>query len=220
MKPGADRENEFWTPQPLFSGETVFILAGGPSLREFDFERLRGRRAIAVNSSAIRARWADVLYFMDNGWFHGHRTLVETWPGIVCTASRAAKRELPDKIRRVNNEQRPDFPPPGAPAIRHGRSSGHMAISLALAMGAARIVLLGFDMRLDGNRTHHHDDDYYVGKTGGAAEVLAEFAHHFAGWHVAARDRGVAIVNATSNTALTEFPMVSIEAELAERIAA
>jgi hypothetical protein len=209
------RENEFWTPEPLFVGATVFVVAGGPSLRGFDFERLRGRRVLAVNSACLSLPWAELLYFMDNGWFSGHRTLVETWPGLACSASRAAKRELPDRIRRIQHEERPDFPPPGTERIRHGRSSGHMAVSLALAMGAARQVLLGFDMRVEGTRTHYHDDDYYRGKTGGAAEVLAEFVRHFDGWHAAALARGCAIVNATPGTALTEFPAVSIDDELA-----
>ena len=163
-------EHELWTPEVLFKGETVFCLASGPSLTQEVVDKVRGRgRVIAVNSSVYLAPWADVLFFTDSGWFeHGRdpalcglhgddrwprRDFVEAFPGLVVSMSRSAKRVLPDKVKRIKGRGQPTdnpprFPAPGSPEIHGGRTSGHTAISLAIGMGATRIVMLGYDMRL------------------------------------------------------------------------
>lgn len=205
------RENEFWTPEPLLKRETVFVLASGPSLKGFDFERLRGLNTIAVNSTAKLIPWADMLFFTDNSWFQKNRAFVESWRGVVVTLSRAAKRTHPDLVRRIEAEPRPDFPPVGTSRIKAGRSSGHSAVSLAASMGAARIVLLGFDMRFVDERSHCHDD--YENKD--ALLYERDFVPAFDGWYDAALRAGTEIVNATPNSALKEFPMVDIDDEIA-----
>ena len=204
-------EAVFWTPEPLWAGQTAFLLGGGPSLAKVDLRRLSGHSVMAINSSAKPAMAAGldedgVLFFMDNGWWRDHRSLCEAWRGPVVTLSRAAKREAPELVRRLDTTTpQPAFPPAGAPAVRWGRSSGHLAISLAIAMGAARIVLLGYDMRLVDGRSHHHDD--YSRRT--HPDVFADFLAHFEGWDGEAKAAGVEILNATPDSALTEFPMVA-----------
>lgn len=206
------RESEYWTPELIWKGETAFILASGPSLTREICDRLRGRRVIAVNSSALLAPWADVLYFTDSGWYEPRRQLVADWPGLVISMSRTAKRELPDKVRRVKGEGDPafppSFPPPGAPFIQQGRSSGHTAISLAIALGATTEVLLGFDMRVVGGREHHHSE--YAGPRD-LEQYARDFLPAFNGWNAAALKAGVTILNATPGSALTEFPMVALD---------
>jgi hypothetical protein len=205
------READFWTPEPLLRGETVFVLASGPSLQGFDFDRLRGLNTIAVNSTAKLIPWADMLFFTDNSWFQKNRAFVESWAGMIVTLSRAAKRTHPDLVRRIEAEPRPDFPPAGTCRIKAGRSSGHSAVSLAVSMCAARVVLLGFDMRFVGERSHCHDD--YENKDTLLYE--RDFAPAFDGWRAAALRAGTEIVNATPGSALKEFPMVDIAEEIA-----
>jgi hypothetical protein len=201
-----DRSYEFWAPPQIWKGETAYLLAGGPSLAEFDVERLRGRHVIAINSSCHRAPWAEILFFHDNAWFETHREIVEAWSGLVVSVSRAAKGTLPDKIHRVQIVDRLDFMV-GHSDLKFGRSSGHTAISLAVALGAGRIVLLGYDMRLVDGRSHHHDDysqtDEHL--------YSRDFLVHFTGWQAAAEAAGVEIVNATPNSALREFPMMAFD---------
>lgn len=208
------RENEFWTPEPVWHGQTCFVLASGPSLTSDLAERVCGRHTIVVNSSCLLAPWADILFFTDNGWFERHQDIVADWPGMVITLSRATKRALPDKVKRVRGELRPDFPPLGADHVRQGRSSGHTAVSVALALGAGRIVLLGYDMRLVDGREHHHDD--YAGTPRDLAIYKREFVPGFTGWAAAARRVGAEIVNATPGSAVSEFTFVSLDRILAE----
>lgn len=200
--------SEFWTPEPLLADATVFCLAGGASLQHFDFERLAGRRCIAINQSAYAAP-RDILYFTDNSWFDDNEALIRDWPGLVVTTSRAAKAALP-ALRRVDYVPSPHFLV-GQPQIRRGRSSGQTAISLAIAMRARRVVLLGYDMRLVDGRSHWHEA--YSARDPNV--YRDEFLPPFTGWHITARAVGCEVVNATPGSALTEFPMVDIEDELA-----
>ncbi|MCK1676635.1 hypothetical protein [Bradyrhizobium sp. 150] len=210
MTKAATRELEYWSPEPLFKGETIFCLASGPSLTAEICQRVRGRRAIAVNSSAVLAPWADVLFFTDSGWYEPRRDLVANWAGLVISMSRTAKRELPDKVRRVQGEGDPQALPGfsrGPHVIQQGRSSGHTGVSLAIALGAARVVLLGYDMRFVGGREHCHDEY----KRPRDVEIYQrEFVPGFAGWDEAARAVGVEVVNATEGSALKEFRFASL----------
>lgn len=209
-----NRDFEYWLPEPLFKGETVFCLASGPSLTQAICDRVRGRRTIVINSSCTLAPWADVLFFTDSGWFQLHRSIVEEWPGLVISMSRTAKRELPNKVRRIRGWSDPTlpkgvFPVPGAPHVRQGRSSGHTAISLAIALGAIRVVMLGYDMRLIGDREHHHSE--YIRQPRNLAIYKDDFVPAFKGWHQNALDVGVEIVNCTPGSAVTEFPFADLD---------
>lgn len=206
------REHEYWTPEPRFAGETVFCLASGPSLTQATVDKMRGHRSIVINSSCRLAPWADVLYFTDSSWYEQRREVVANWPGMVVSMSKTAKIELPDRVKRVKGEGDPGFPfeafpPVGASVIRQGRSSGHTAVSLALAMGAATIVLVGYDMRPVDGLEHHHSE--YTGPRD--LDIYREFAVGFAGWKAAALKRGVEILNATPGSAIPEFPMVDLD---------
>jgi hypothetical protein len=217
-------EDHFWIPERLWEGQTAILLGGGDSLREFDLERLRGINAkvMAINALELRAPWSAAWYFTDNNIFEWWRPRIEAFEGLVITASRIAKRELPEKIRRVQLE--PDnkpvrFMPPGCPTITHGRSSGHLAISVSVALGAARVLLLGFDMRVVDGRSNSHDE-YRKRRAIGYGDTdpavyTDEFLPAFAGWQRAAEQAGVAIRNCTPGSMLLEFPMSTIEVELA-----
>lgn len=212
MNMSRHRAEEYWTPPTIWKGETAFCIAGGPSLRGADLSALKGQHAIAVNSSCHIAPWAEVLFFTDNSWFEKHEQIVADWPGTVVTCSRAAKVKWPDRVERVLGETRPDFPPPGSSIIRQGRSSGHTAVALAVAMAARRIVLLGYDMRIVDGRSHHHDD--YACRDARVYEN--EFLPGFDGWAETAAKHGAEIVNATPGSAVTQFPMRDLGSILTE----
>lgn len=220
------RENEFWPVEPIFAGRTVFCLASGPSLTREVAEQVRGYPIIVVNSSCTVAPWASVLYFTDSSWYEPRRDLVQQWPGLVVSMSRTAKIELPDKVKRIQTVGDPDlqseFPPVGSSLVRQGRSSGHTAISLAIAMGASKVVLLGYDCRVVGGREHCHDE-YLVGgrrdyatekedpRWNNKREYSTVFVRGYDGWMAAAARAGATILNATPGSAIQEFPFVDLD---------
>lgn len=189
-----------WTPEPLFGGETVFVLGNGPSLRAADLRQANPATTIAVNAAAELMPEAFVLFARDASWCFDNERLIRTWAGLRVTTSLLAARHLP--MHYVTMERRDDFPPVGAAGIRYGCSSGHAAVALAIAMGAARIVLHGFDGRCVDGRSHWHD--HY---TEARADFLyqARFNPGWKGWAKAAADRGCEILNATPGSAITEF---------------
>ncbi|XUM25120.1 hypothetical protein ACRAVF_33845 (plasmid) [Bradyrhizobium oligotrophicum S58] len=206
------REFEYWQPEPLFAGATVFCLASGPSLTPAIAEQVSGRPSIVINSSCLLAPSATVLYFTDSSWYEQHRELVAGWPGLIISMSRTAKRELPDKVRRILGDGDPVAPPDFRTGVQQGRTSGHTAIALAIALGARRVVLLGYDMRVVDGREHCHDD--YRGPRD-LDQYARDFVPAFAGWNAAACRVGVAIVNATPDSAVTEFPFADLDQVLA-----
>lgn len=205
--------NDFWTPEPLFWGETVFVLASGPSLTQDVCDKVKGHKAIVVNASYKLAPWAPVWYFTDGHIYEKYTDDVLSWPGEIVTMSVTAKEELDQGVKRVKGEGDPafpfvSFPPVGHHAIRQGRSSGHTAVSLAIALGASRVPLLGFDMRVVDGREHHHDE--HKGPRD-HEQYAREFVPAFAGWNAAALASGVEIYMCTPGSAVTEFPFAALD---------
>lgn len=215
MTARCSREFDYWTPMRLFAGATVACLASGPSLTAEAVAKVGRIPSIAINSSCLLAPSADVLFFTDSSWYEQHRDLVTAWPSLVISMSRTAKRELPDKVKRIEGRGDPMAPPDFCRAgVQQGRSSGHTAIALAIALGARRVILLGYDMRVVDGREHCHGD--YGDQTARDLDQYArDFVPAFAGWDAAARRAGVEILNATPGSALTEFRSVEIDRVLA-----
>lgn len=94
--------------------------------------------------------------------------------------------------------------------IRQGGNSGFQAVSLALYFGAARVVLLGFDMQMTGGRTHWHGD--HRGKLGNPVDARMKFWLERFG--ELAKQAPAPIINATRETALTCFPRIDLKAAL------
>lgn len=192
-------------------------------------------RVIVVNSSCTLAPWADVLFFTDSGWYDARKELVANWPGLVVTMSRQAARELnapgqpmrdkrhrilrvkgcgdpdaPPRVRVADGvlPKVPGFPDLGSPEIQQGRSSGHTAVSLAVAMGGNKILMVGYDMRVVNGREHHHQE--YKGPRD-LSIYGNEFQRAFTGWNEAALASGVQILNCTNGSAITEFPFADLD---------
>jgi hypothetical protein len=196
---------EYWTPAPIWADRTVFVVGGGPSLRGFDFERLRGRHVLAVNAGFVdlapMATGTDVLFFRDHEWFSRNRAALAGWAGLIVTVSTAAKADWPDRV---------DLVEANTEAMPRARTSGHQAVSLALMLGAGRIVLLGFDWNPEGGNYHDRHARRGLQYRGGLLES-------WRGYRERAARAGAAIVNATRHTAIREFPIVEQSEELRER---
>lgn len=202
----------------IWEGRAVFCLASGDSLRRLtagewgmitDAQR-RGDVVLAINSSIKTARAGgcepDALIFTDQNWFEDNEALIRAFAGPVFTLSRRAKVAMPELLRLENDTLRGFY---RHPPLRDGRSTGHRAVSLAVMLGAARVVMLGYDMRVDpdSGRSHCHDDYQH---TETVKSYRDEFIPSFNGWYQDALKVGCEIVNATEGTALDEFPKVRL----------
>jgi hypothetical protein len=99
--------------------------------------------------------------------------------------------------------------------IHYGHNSGFQALNLAILLGAARIVLVGFDMRIVDGRRHFHGDHPHPLINADPRRFVPHFERAAASLPV-----GVEILNATPGSALTCFPAADLDEALRIPIAA
>lgn len=183
------------------------MLGSGPSMNLQLMQSLCNEETIVLNSTVYDAIEAQldrkgILFFGDGSWGLSHSEVIQAWRGRVITSARFAYHKIAGRLEFVQAVPSSDFPKP--PAIRKGPTSGHLAIGLAVSLGATRIVLHGFDMQTVNGRSHHHTDYKVVNHS----SIYLSFIARFAGWNRAAQRAGVEIWNATPRSALNEFELV------------
>jgi hypothetical protein len=191
----------------IWPGETVAILASGPSLTQADADYVRGKaRVIVVNTTYKIAPWADVLWACDARWWQWHRG-AKDFKGLKYAMTKAADRWPGVKIVRNTGTNGLEHDRRG---LRNGRNGGYQAINLAVHLGAAKIVLLGFDMqRGPKGQQHWHED--HPSKMG---PNYSRWLPIFETLVQPLKKAGVEIVNCTRSTALECFPRAQLETVL------
>lgn len=150
---------QWWKPQKVFENADVYVIGGGSSLRNFDFDFLRNQKAIGCNGAfRLGPVVADVCIFGDSGFFdHFEHELKGYYKagGTVVTLQPRICQTAGEWVRKMKRQTK---------GLGHGDTlawngnTGAAAINLALIMGAARVLLLGFDMALDSEgRPNWHD---------------------------------------------------------------
>ena len=156
-----------------------------------------------MNNTWERAPWADALYACDDNWWQHYQPAFkgERWTQSERAAEYGARR-CPGRTGYVLS-QNPAF-------IHFGGNSGFQAVNLAYHMGAARIVLAGFDMQVaqDG-RQHWHDDHKGPCHNPGWRQI-SKWAANFDRLADQLIELGVEPVNASIETALRLWPRMDI----------
>ena len=194
-----------WRVPKAWPGSTVFILGGGPSLKDIEVPRLKGRRVIACNNAFILAPWADVLCWADAAWYEWNWRDLHHHLGPY----RVCWRRMPEMPGAASFERLFEFHKPLAisfdPTGVVGANTGHGALNLAVLFGASRVVLLGFDMKTrDGAHNWHNfhqrqpEGDPYRGFIAALEAAAPELVR-----------AGVECFNASPDSALECFPKIS-----------
>jgi hypothetical protein len=164
---------------------------------------------IAVNNCYQRAPWADVIYGCDRRWWDEYAERA----GKICTGEFWTVNPTAAAVYGLNALS---YVPGGGissrpSTIAAGGNSGFQAVGIALLFGAAKVVLLGFDMQQGiGRRLHWHTD--HGGKLHNPTpQSLKNWNRCF---EQLAKVAPVPIVNASRETALTCFPRRSISEAL------
>lgn len=215
-----------WQAPVLWPDNTVVIIGGGPSLKQMDLTRLRRRhrapgvRVIGCNDAyALGEDTVDLCYFGDDTWYwihnrdwvevKGHRD--ESHPGLLQFGGlkvTCSNRNLGDAT--VMQLERRPFGLYKAPLIGWYLNTGVSAINLAIMLGAKRIVLLGFDMKLSSSQqpNWHENLNYpkpvantYDGFLRCAKRMAADLDRH----------KSVEVINCSPDSALEVFPKARFE---------
>lgn len=209
-----------WCVPREWTGQTAFLVGGGPSLLGFHPEALLGRgRVIVINKSVLPGEgwpgipWADVMYFCDRSFWAAHGPAVR---GFYRGSRIVSLANLPDnpEVLRLSRKARLGLSSDPR-QLCHGASSGYQAINLAYLFGASRIVLLGYDLALGaGGKTHLHDG--YGRYTASLAHTLDKVHRpQFESLKAPLAAAGVEVVNASPESALLTWPRISIADALA-----
>jgi hypothetical protein len=143
--------------EPIWQGQTVYIIGGGPSLTGFDFNKLQGKNVIAVNKAYAYAKQPYVLYWTDSRFYNWYKDEINALPCMKVTSS-SNFRNTGNGITILKNKTGKELNLECKPfEICAGNNSGYGAIHLAIKMGAKKIYLLGYDMQLEANKSHWHD---------------------------------------------------------------
>jgi hypothetical protein len=196
----------------IWSGETVAIFAGGPSLTQADVDACRaaGCRMLAIKDAIRMAPDADVLYSGEVRWwrhygdglsFTGLRYGIESAsPGPAVAVGLGPWGVT---FLRNTGPLGLETDPTG---LRTGKNSGYQAVNLAVHLGARRIVLLGYDMKPVNGQDHWFGPQPYVH----APIPYAAFHECFATIVEPLQALGVEVINASPGSSLTAFPRVTL----------
>lgn len=190
-----------WSVPRMWKGSTVYILGGGPSLASVDIERLRGRRVIALNNAYRLANWFPMMYFHDCIWWSWHAKELASWPGVRVTSCVECQNVPWIRFLHHGNRATLDIRPQ---YLSRGSNAGFAGMSLAEKLGAQRIILLGYDMRVVAGQHNWHKDHQRVVN---ATIYQSEFIDPFIAVAPLLKVRGIEVINATPGSALTAFPI-------------
>lgn len=137
----------------IYKNETIYIIGGGPSLKDFDFSKLNGKITIAINKAILHFPNANVAYWTDTRVYDWYNKQIDNFKGLKITNKPNPCKE---GIINVLNTGKTGLEL-NSNGIRHGNNSGYAAINVAYHLGAKRIILLGYDMGNSKNSTHWHD---------------------------------------------------------------
>lgn len=197
--------------------DEVYVVGGGPSCREFDFDRLRGRTVIAVNDVVWRLPWSAAVFSLDRPWIQRNLPKLHQFAGEKYLAISEDRVDLTAEAPQGTTfllRQRSIRGLSCDPRIVHlgGGNSGFGAFNLAFLKGARRIVLLGLD--------YTQVDEYWYGgdcRRGRSSQMYADWAREYAWTTCQLRQRGVRVWNASPISLIKVFPHVGLGALPLER---
>jgi len=195
---------------PIFRDQTVAIVAGGPSLKGFQFDQLAGTPSIAINRAhefmprATMLYWGDAIFWRKNLFnLLAHQA---TWK-VTLNLNYAGGEIMPPVVQYTVSGREGYDPKPGR--IRHGNNSAYAAMHLAVQLGARRLVLFGVDMHYGPNgESHFHSG--YDSSTQTEETLRRMMLPHFASLVEPFEQMGVEVFNASPDSALRLWPRVAL----------
>lgn len=190
-----------------YEGSQCFVIAGGPSLRGFDFSKLRHEYTIGINKICqVFHPW--ILLSWDRVCYNWYQTQLIKSPIVMVDPSNSNF----DRVFYVRSAG--DF---GTPTeinrIYIGTHTGYAAINLALALGFSPIYLLGFDYKPDSSGNYHVTDDW--GHRKDVDETFKRFSAEVD--RLPEYVKGRQIINLNPDSELKSFPIQDIESVLIEK---
>ncbi len=218
--------------KPIYDGETAVLVATGPSVNnqitEIHKAKKHGARLITVNNAYEIAPFTDAHISCNLDWWRYYWPKSVTLREMECPKFTWYKDVADDYgIQYVKAIVKDGLSTdPRILHINHG--SGPMAINLALHLGIKKLLLVGHDMKFSrnyngqakkvGSSKRHFFGEYpkqlqhwpsmKIGRNGELNGLIEAYNK------MAKQSLDMEIINCTPNSALTCFPISTLEKEL------
>lgn len=200
---------------PIFASATVCLVAGGPSLKNFDWSRLHGRQVIAINRAFETCPQAQVLWWSDHLFYLRNREAIDAHAAPYKATGLRSNEQHADLAAEVHRYRFTGLhgldAEPGC--VRTGNNSAFAALHLAAHLGARKIVLLGVDMKHGAaGETHWHNGH-------GIAHIEHTLTHQMLPYFESLKEPlaalGIEVLNANPESALLTWPRMTFDQALA-----
>lgn len=200
---------------PVWTGGAAVIVASGPSAADVPLEEGKGKaQFLAVKDGWKLCPWASHLYGCDAHWWAAHRGVPDFQGQRICYDERTVEKYRGMNFLKI--EIRKAYQTMLFDKIGHvgwGGNSGFHAINLAAQFGAKKIVLVGFDMRVDQGR--HFFGDHPYTKDRPSQGSVDKWRPILEAQAPALADRGIEVINCSPVSTLKAWPKMSFAEALA-----
>lgn len=159
----------------------IFLIGGGSSLKNFNFNLLKNQDTIAINQSIFDCPFSKYFITMDYTFLQKINLMkfknLKLSKFFIANFSSPYLRIINNKITDIRNPKTLTYDLAPFDVViysnkiqgigfewndfRNGESSGYCALQLAVLLNYTEIYLLGFDLTIINNKTHYHDK-YFV----------------------------------------------------------
>lgn len=173
-------------------------------------------KAIAINESWRLAPWADILYGCDARWWRRVNGAPD-FQGVKVSQDVMAleKREWGVNLIRTDRSRSDiltDHPGRVGWGGTKGGNGGFHCCNLTVQLGVARLLLVGFDMRID--RGVHWHGPHQRGLDNPARSTVEKWRAHLDSLAGRFVELGVTVINCSDVSALTAYPKMDLQKAL------
>lgn len=145
----------------IIAGQNVFIIAGGPSLDNFDFSKLKGNICIALNSAYKNIeQYLSAIFWTDNDWASAHYDKLMNFKGYKFQSHSSGGQYIKLNVKGFADStvlhKIKDFGFTTDVNCVCGNNSGAQILNFVANLKPHKIILLGYDMGFSNGKTHWH----------------------------------------------------------------
>lgn len=197
-----------------FQNKRVFILAGGPSLTDFDFSPLKDEITIGINKSFLYFP-TTINFSLDHTFYNSIKQNIElrlafnNFGGLKIFDS-SGYDEYSNNILTYSFSKEKFISFDIKEGIFSGTNSAFAAMMMCIACGCKEIYFLGLDMSVGKFKTHFHNG--YKGVTKGSMNLnLQKFKREFNQFSGKLKELNIKIVNLNPLSELNCFEFDTLE---------
>jgi len=198
------------TQDPAEADYTAYIIAGGPSLKGFNWSLLDDKFTVGINRAYEVLPSANIIYFTDEDYYERHIEDMKKHKGRLIKGCINFGQSYDPRVEKfkLTGPQGLTMTPG---CLSHGRNSTYAAINMLTQWGFKKIYLLGVDMkwgkRGDKQATHWHDGHKRIDAEG----AYQGFIKNFESLVPLLAKHNVTVVNINNSTNLKAFPIETYE---------